>query len=43
MREAVDHWLREGLDGTSERTRTLYEGLLGPLLEFIGARPHRHS
>ena len=32
VREAVDDWLREGLDGTSDRTRTLYEGLLGPLL-----------
>ncbi len=41
MREAVDDWLREGLDGTSERTRTLYEGLLGPLLDAIGARPLR--
>ena len=41
VREAVDDWLREGLDGTSERTRTLYEGLLGPLLEVIGARPLR--
>ena len=30
VREAVDDWLREGLDGTSDRTRTLYEGLLGP-------------
>ncbi len=29
VREAVDDWLREGLDGTSEWTRTLYEGLLG--------------
>ena len=36
--EAVDDWLREGLDGTSERTRTLYEGLLEPVLEGIGAR-----
>ena len=34
-------WLRQGLDGTSERTRTLYEGLLGPLLDAIGARPLR--
>ena len=33
VREAVDDWLREGLDGTSERTRTLYKGLLGPVLE----------
>ena len=38
MREAVDDWLREGLDGTSDRTRTLYEGLLGPVLDAIGAR-----
>jgi integrase len=41
VREAVDDWLREGLDGTSERTRTLYEGLLGPLLDAIGTRPLR--
>jgi integrase len=41
VREAVEDWLREGLDGTSDRTRTLYEGLLGPLLEVIGARPLR--
>src|SRR5215470_9510831 len=38
VREAVDDWLREGLDGTSDRTRTLYEGLLGPVLDAIGAR-----
>jgi hypothetical protein len=37
VREAVDDWLREGLDATSDRTCTLYEGLLGP----IGARPLR--
>ena len=41
MREAVDDWLREGLDGTSERTRTLYDGLLDPILEHIGARQLR--
>ena len=41
VRDAVEDWLREGLDGTSERTRTLYEGLLGPLLDAIGARPLR--
>ena len=41
VRETVEDWLREGLDGTSERTRTLYEGLLGPLLDAIGARPLR--
>jgi hypothetical protein len=34
VRQAVDDWLCEGLDGASERTRTLYEGLLGPLLEM---------
>jgi integrase len=38
VREAVNDWLRDDLDGTSERTRTLYEGLLGPLLDLIGAR-----
>lgn len=32
---------RLGLDGTSERTRALYEGLLGPVLEAIGAKPLR--
>ena len=42
VREAVDDWLREGLDGTSERTRTLYEGLLEPVLEMVGARPLRN-
>jgi hypothetical protein len=41
VRQAVDDWLREGLDGTSDRTRTLYEGLLSPLLDAIGARPLR--
>src|SRR5580700_11196286 len=38
VRQTVEDWLREGLDGTSDRTRSLYEGLLGPLLEMIGAR-----
>jgi hypothetical protein len=41
VRQTVEDWLREGLDGTSERTHTLYEGLLDPLLEMIGARPLR--
>jgi hypothetical protein len=41
VREAVDDWLRDGLDGTSDRTRTLYEGLLGPVLDAIGGRPLR--
>ena len=41
VRQTVEDWLDEGLDGTSERTRTLYEGLLNPVLEMIGARPLR--
>ncbi len=41
VRQTVDDWLRDGLDDTSKRTRTLYEGLLGPLLDIIGARPLR--
>jgi integrase len=38
VRQAVEDWLREGLDGRSGRTRTLYEGLLEPVLEIIGSR-----
>src|SRR5262249_39548102 len=38
VRHMVEDWLREGLDGRSERTRTLYEGLLEPVLEIIGGR-----
>src|SRR5260370_14053523 len=41
MREAVDDWLREGLEGTSDRTGALYGGLLGPVLDAIGASPLR--
>jgi integrase len=41
VRCAVEDWLREGLDGRSERTRGLYEGLLEPVLEIIGGRPLR--
>ena len=41
VRDAVQDWLREGLDGRSERTRMLYEGLLEPVLEIIGTRPLR--
>ena len=41
VRDAVEDWLRDGLDGTSDRTRILYEGLLNPVLEMIGARPLR--
>jgi integrase len=42
VRQAVDDWLREGLDGRSERTRVLYEGLLEPVLEIIGGRSLRN-
>ena len=41
VRDSVQDWLREGLDGRSERTRVLYEGLLEPVLEIIGTRPLR--
>jgi hypothetical protein len=41
VRHAVEDWLREGLDGRSERTCALYEGLLEPVLEIIGSRPLR--
>jgi integrase len=41
VRRTVEDWLREGLDGRSERTRALYEGLLEPVLEIIGGRPLR--
>jgi integrase len=41
VRRAVEDWLREGLDGRSERTRTLYAGLLQPVLDTIGAKPLR--
>jgi integrase len=41
VRRAVDDWLREGLDGRSERTMGLYAGLLGPVLEAIGPKPLR--
>src|SRR6266705_2177588 len=39
--QAVDDWLRDGLDGRSERTRTLYKGLMKSRLEHLGARPLR--
>src|SRR5262245_34663921 len=34
--QAVDDWLRDGLDGRSERTRVLYEGLMRSLMEHLG-------
>lgn len=42
VRQTVDDWLREGLDGRSERTRALYQGLLEPVLEIIGGRSLRN-
>jgi integrase len=39
VRRAVEDWLREGLDGRSQRTVELYEGLLKPVLARIGAMP----
>ena len=41
VRQAVEAWLRDGLEGVSSRTRTLYTGLLEPLLELIGRRQLR--
>ena len=41
VHDAVQDWLREGLDGRSERTRVLYGGLLEPVLGMIGTRPLR--
>jgi len=37
----VEDWFGEGLHGRSEKTTTLYAGLLDPLLEIIGAKPLR--
>jgi len=41
VRKAVDDWLRDGLDGRSERTKRLYAGLLDPVMDVLGARPLR--
>lgn len=41
VKHAVEDWLKDGLDGRSERTKTLYTGLMGSLTEHIGARPLR--
>ena len=37
----MEDWFGEGLHGRSEKTTTLYAGLLDPLLEIIGAKPLR--
>ena len=39
--QAVKDWLRDGLDGHSERTRKLYAGLTRSLLEYVGSKPLR--
>jgi hypothetical protein len=41
VQQAVDDWLRDGLDDVAEKTRKLYAGLLGSLMEFIGKRQLR--
>ncbi len=41
VRQAVEDWLRGGLPGRSDRTRSIYQEALTPLLEYIGARPLR--
>ncbi len=41
VRQTVEAWLRDGLDGKSERTKKLYAGLLGPLMDEIGRRQLR--
>lgn len=42
VRQAIDDWLRDGLDGRSDRTKALYAGLTGSLSEQIGSRPLRN-
>jgi integrase len=39
--QAVEDWLRDGLDGRSERTTKLYAGLMRSLLEYAGSKPWR--
>ena len=39
VRQAVDDWLEGGLPGRSERTRSIYQEALPPLLERIGGKP----
>jgi integrase len=41
LRQAVEDWLRDGLDGRSERTLRLYEGLLEPVLDQLGNKQLR--
>ena len=39
--QAVDDWLAHDLDDVSERTRTLYTGILAPVTDAIGGKPLR--
>jgi integrase len=39
VRQAVDDWVRDGLPGRAERTRSANREASAPLLEFIGSRP----
>jgi integrase len=41
VRQAVEDWLRGGLPGRSERTRSVNREATAPLLELIGSRPLR--
>ncbi len=41
VQRAVSDWLEGGLQGRSERTRSIYQEALKPLLEHIGAKPLR--
>src|SRR5215472_13130810 len=41
VRQAVEDWLRDGLPGRAERTRSIYREATAPLLELIGSTPLR--
>ena len=41
VEKAVDEWLKNGLPGRAERTRTIYQDALAPLLVKIGKKPLR--
>ena len=41
VQQAADDWLEGGLQGRSDRTRSIYHEALKPLLEHIGAKPLR--
>jgi integrase len=41
VRQAVEDWLRGGLPGRAERTRSIYREATAPLLEHIGSKPLR--